>query len=135
MARRGTSLGFFGRFGRSEDLRQLDEALREADLHPALVPDGVKLALLNLMKDVAGGDFPPAEAYAPAAELLAYCALGEENFARANGAARRGEVESRIDKALEAGEGADAEIVLLVLHAGLVAPSVIDRYDLGVEEL
>ena len=34
-------------FGRSGDLRQLDAALRAADLHPALVPEGVKLTLVN----------------------------------------------------------------------------------------
>jgi hypothetical protein len=71
MARRRSSFGFLGRFGRSEDLRRLDAALRAVDLHPALVPEGVKLALVNLLKD-QHGDEPPLKAYAPAAALFAY---------------------------------------------------------------
>ncbi|TIV36544.1 MAG: hypothetical protein E5V96_26260, partial [Mesorhizobium sp.] len=61
MARRRSSLGFLGMFGRSGDLRQLDEALRKADLHPALVPEGVKLTIVNLMND-RWPDEPPADA-------------------------------------------------------------------------
>lgn len=134
MPRRGSSPGFFGRFGRSEDLRRLDAALRAAGLHPALVPEGAKLALVNLMKDRAGGNFPPPEAYQPAAELFAFCLTGPETFGENNGQSRLEEVERRMEAALAAGEGADAEIVLLALHAGLVSPVVVDRYDLRAEE-
>lgn len=134
MARRGSSFGFFGRFGRSEDLRRLDATLREAGLHPAQVPDGAKLALVNLMKDRAGGDYPPAEAYEPVVTLFAFCLTGPDFFRENNGAERLAEAERRMDAALAAGDGADARIVLLAVHAGLVSPVVCDRYDLSVEE-
>src|SRR5262250_700735 len=51
MARRGSSFGFMGMFGRSHDLRQLDQALRSVDVHPAVVPEAVKLTTVNLPKD------------------------------------------------------------------------------------
>ena len=53
--RRRSSIGFMGIFGRSADLRQLDEALRSVDLHPRLVPEAVKLTVVNLLKDHAVG--------------------------------------------------------------------------------
>lgn len=134
MARRRSSPGFFGRFGRSEDLRRLDEALRAAGLHPALVPEGAKLALVNMMKDRAGGEFPPPEDYQPAAELFAFCLTGPGTFLENNGAARLEVVERRMDAALAAGEGDDADIVLLALHAGLASPALIDRYDLRAKD-
>jgi hypothetical protein len=87
MARTGSSIGFWGIFGRSGDLRQLDKALREADLHPALVPEGVKLTAVNLMKDTYGNE-PPPQAYAPVGDLFAYCVLGANGFAGANGTER-----------------------------------------------
>lgn len=134
MARRGSSIGFMGRFGRSGDLRQLDGALRTLDLHPALVPEGVKLTIANLLKDHFDADEPPAHAYAPAAALVAYCALGPEAFAAANGADPAAGVERRIEAAIAAGAGHDADLVLLCLHAGLIQPAVVARFDLSVEE-
>ena len=60
MARRNSSLGLFGVFGRSDDLRSLDKAFRAFDLHPARVPDAVKLTALNLLKDARGEESDPA---------------------------------------------------------------------------
>lgn len=133
MARRGSSFGFLGRFGRSGDLRQLDQALRAVDLHPALVPEGVKLTVVNLLKD-AHGDEPPAGAYPPAAALVAYCALGAEAFLAANGDDALASVEARIAAALAAGSGVDADLVLLMHHARLIQPSVVAHFDLSVDE-
>ena len=65
MTRRRSSIGFFGRFGRSKDLRQLDEALRALDVHPATVPEAVKLTVVNLLNR------PPIWV-----ELLVYVVLG-----------------------------------------------------------
>ena len=59
MARRRSSLGLFGLFGRSSDLRQLDQALRAIDVHPQLVPEAIKLTAVNLLKDHAIGNEPP----------------------------------------------------------------------------
>ncbi|MFN4272205.1 MAG: hypothetical protein ACK4F5_05290 [Aliihoeflea sp.] len=132
MARRASSFGFMGMFGRSHDLRQLDKALRTADLHPMLVPDGVKLAAVNLMKDVEGGE-PPDHAYPYVADLMAFCALGANGFAGANGIDRLEAVEQRLSSALDAGSGLDAELVLLMLHASLLHPGLIDEYGIAAE--
>ncbi|AWC25653.1 hypothetical protein WHT83_08705 [Aminobacter sp. P9b] len=132
MARRRSSLGFLGIFGRSGDLRQLDAALRSVDLHPALVPEGVKLTIVNLMKD-RWPDEPPASAYPPVAQLFGYCIAGPEVFAQANGRDQMLEAERRIEAALEAGSGFDADIVLLALHAKLINPEVVERFDLTAD--
>ena len=81
-------MDILGVFGRSGDLRALDEAFRAADLHPALVPDAVKLTVLNVLRDAKGED-PVAKDYGEAAALLGYCALGHEAFAAPNGEPRR----------------------------------------------
>ena len=130
---RRSSLGFFGMFGRSGDLRQLDQALRAVDLHPALVPEGVKLTIVNLMKD-HWPDEPPPRAYPPVAELFGYCIAGAEAFERINGHPTLLATERRIETALEAGDGFDAEIVLLALHAKLINPEVVDRYGLSADQ-
>lgn len=133
MAKRRSSLGFLGRFGRSGDLRELDAALRGVDLHPALVPEGVKLTLVNLMKD-HWPDEPPRAAYAEAARLFGYCVAGPAAFEAANGADAAGQAERRIEAALEAGAGFDAELVLLALHARLASPETVERFGLSAEQ-
>ncbi|MDN2568359.1 hypothetical protein N1F89_19210 [Aquibium sp. A9E412] len=133
MARSRSSIGFFGIFGRSEDLRRLDTALRAAGLHPALVPESVKLTTVNLMKDRSGGE-PPPQAYQPAADLLALCVLGEAGFAEATSPQRRAAAEARLARAVAAGEGADAELVLLTLHAGLADADLVARHGLSAED-
>jgi len=132
MAKRRSSLGFLNRFGRSGDLRQLDDALREADLHPALVPEGVKLTIVNLMNDHWPQE-PPPEAYASVARLCGYCVAGPETFEQANGRELTLEAERRIESALETGDSFDARIVLMTLHAKLINPEVVERYGLSVE--
>ncbi|MBE0695095.1 MAG: hypothetical protein IH590_18615 [Aquamicrobium sp.] len=133
MARRRSSLGFLGLFGRSGDLRQLDLALRAADLHPALVPEGVKLTIVNLMKDF-WPDEPPADAYPPVARLFAYCVAGPEPFEQANGHASLLDAERRLEKALGDPDGFDAGLVLLALHAKLISAAVVERFGLESEE-
>jgi hypothetical protein len=132
MTRRKTSLGLFGVFGRSEDLRALDQALRAVDLHPSLVPDAVKLTILNLLKE-ARGEEPAVEDYRETAALLGYCALGPEAFAAANGDLAAAAAERRIEAALEASEGLDARLILLTLHAAIVHPGVKETYRLASE--
>ncbi|MCG6113673.1 MAG: hypothetical protein MEQ84_00610 [Mesorhizobium sp.] len=133
MARTSSSFGFMGRFGRSHDLRELDKALRAADLHPMLVPEGVKLATVNLMKDAEGGE-PPDHAYPYVADMLAFCALGANGFAGANGIERLEAVEARLTEAVETGDGLDAQLVLLALHAKLLHPGIIEEYGIAAEE-
>ena len=86
MARSRSSLGLFGIFGRSADLRQMDQALRSVDVHPRLVPEAVKLTAVALLKDHAIGPEPAPQSYRAAAEILAYCMIGAEAFAGANDA-------------------------------------------------
>ena len=129
MALQRSSLGLFGVFGRSADLRALDQALQSAALHPALVPDAVKLTVLNALKD-ARGEEPSAEDYRETAALLAYCALGREAFDVANGVLAVSTAEHRIEAALEAGEGFDASLILLALHAGIIDPGVKESFQL-----
>jgi|ERR1043166_7879808 hypothetical protein len=119
-----------GIFGRSADLRQFDEALRAIDLHPKLVPEAVKLTAVSLVKDHANSEDPPPEAYRAAAEIVGYCMIGEDAFAGANGEALALAVEQRIEAALDAGESLDAKLVLLTLHAKVIQPSVVQRYEL-----
>jgi len=133
MTRQRPSMGFLGRFGRSSDLRQLDDALKVLDLHPNLVPEAVKITVVNLMKDHAPGGDPQPRSYGAAAEILAYCMIGAEGFAGANGDEVARQVEARIEAALKAGDSFDAQLILLTLHAGVIQPSVVDRFRLEAE--
>jgi hypothetical protein len=130
MARRLSSFGLFGIFGRSSDLRQLDQALRAVDLHPGLVPEAVKLTAVNLLKDHAIGGEPAPQAYPAAAQILAYCILGRETFARANGEELTRLTERRMDAAIDSGSSLDAQLVLLTLQARVIQPSVVSHYGL-----
>jgi hypothetical protein len=134
MARRNSSIGFMGIFGRSSDLRQLDQALCSVDLHPKVVPEAVKLTACALLKDQTNSNDPPAEAYRPAAEIIAYCMIGEGAFAGANGEELALAVERRIEAALVAGDSFDAQLVLLTLHARVIQPSVVERFGLESEK-
>ncbi len=130
MLPRGLSLGLFGRFGRSAELRAFDGALRSVDLHPNLVPDAVRLAAVKMLKEQAPGSEPAPQAYRAAAEMIAYCMIGAPSFAGANSPALAAEVERRIDAALDEGAGLDARLVLLMLHARVIQPSVVEHFRL-----
>src|SRR5688572_14668049 len=130
MTRRNSSFGLFGMFGRSADLRQLDDSLRSVDLHPRLVPGAVKLAAVALLKDHAIGPEPAPQAYRAAAEILAYCMIGAESFAGANDADLALAVERRIEAALDKPASLDAQLVLLTIHAKIVQPSVVHQFQL-----
>lgn len=132
MVKRGSSIGFLGRFGRSEDLRLLDAALEQAGLAAAAIPEGVKLAAVGLMVDGNAPEPPPA-AYRPVGDMMAFCALGEQAFARRHGAAGLAILAARMEAAIAAGDGADARIILLMLHAGLIDPELLDSYGIEAE--
>lgn len=122
-------IGFLGIFGRSHELKRLDQALRAVDLHPRLVPEAIKLTTVKLLKEAHGGS-PEPPACAAAAELLGYCMLGPQTFADANGPELTAAVEARLEAALAAGDNLDARLVLLALYAGVVQPAVVERYRL-----
>jgi hypothetical protein len=130
MPQRGLSLGLFGSFGRSAELRQFDGALRSVDLHPNLVPEAVKLTTVKLVREHAATAEPGPEAYRAAAEIIGYCMIGAESFAGANDPQLAAEVERRIDAALDSGASLDAKLVLLTLHARVIQPSVVEKFRL-----
>lgn len=127
------SLGFFGLFGRSASLKALDADLRAVDLHPRLVPEAVKLAAMRLLIEQSGRDMPTAADSRAAAEMLAYCMLGAETFSAANGASLTQSIEQRVDAALDRDTSTDAKLILLALHANVIQPSVVDRFELEVD--
>jgi hypothetical protein len=121
--------GLFGIFGRSRELQRLDQALRGVGLNPRLLPEAVKLTTLKLLGEAGAGPGPVS--YAAAAELLGYCVLGAQGFTECNDPSLTEAVEVRLAAALEAGDNLDARVVLLTLHAGVIQPSVVERYGLG----
>jgi len=124
------SLGFFGLFGRSPALRVFDADLRAVDLHPKLVPEAVKLTAVRSLMNENGGGEPSPNASRAAAEIIAYCMIGADGFAGANGEKLTETVEQRIDAALAHGTNLDAQLVLLSLHAKVIQPSVVDHFKL-----
>lgn len=123
-------LGLFGIFGRSREVQRLDQALRAAGLHPRLAPDSVKLATLKMLRDASGGGSPDEDACASAATQLAFCMLGRDAFAEANGERPTRDAEARLEHAIEAGDSLDAHLALLTLYAGVTHPDVTERYGL-----
>src|SRR6185312_9566454 len=128
MTQRYSSIGLFGIFGRSGDLRQFDEALRSVDVHPKLVPEAVKLTAVKLLKEYAIGPEPAPQSYRAAAEIVGYCMVGSKAFANANDELLTQRVENQIETALDAGDSLDAKLVLLTLHAKVIQPSVVERF-------
>jgi hypothetical protein len=133
LAQRGLSLGLFGIFGRSAELRELDKALRSVDLHPNLVPEAVKLTTVKLLRDDATDGEPAPPSYRSAAEIIAYCMIGADAFAGANDSSLAAEVERRIEVALESGTSLDAKLVLLTLQAKVIQPSIVEFFQLESE--
>ncbi|BAQ16516.1 hypothetical protein [Methyloceanibacter caenitepidi] len=127
------SIGFMGLFGRSPALRTFDADLRALDLHPKLVPEAVKLAALRILMAKTDGATLLDNDSKAAAELLAYCMVGAEPFATANGIHLTQSVEKRIDLALDDDTSSDARLILLALHANVIQPSVIEHYRLETD--
>jgi hypothetical protein len=122
--------GLFGRFGRSRELRHLDDELRTAGVHPVTVTDAVKLTIIRLLK-TAHGDAAPH--FAEAASLVAYCMLGPGPYADINGAHLTEAVEHRLHKAVAEENSLDAQIVLLTMHANLIRSEVVERFGLNID--
>lgn len=124
-------LGLFGRFGRSRDLRVLDQEMKSAGVHPAMVSDAVKLTIIRLLNAAHGTAAPH---FAEAAALVAYCVLGPETFGDINGSDHAKTVEHRLHRAIVDESSLDAQMILLTMHAHLIRPDVVERYGLNVEE-
>ena len=122
--------GFSALFGRSREVRRLDDALRATGLHPALMPDAVKIAALKLLTEAGYGSSPDSRACALAAEMLTYCILGDQGFHEEKGGGAAQLLEARMEAALKAGDSLDAQFILLTLHAGITQGALIDRFNL-----
>ncbi len=121
--------GLFKLFGQSPALNALDDGLRAHGLHPLLVPDAVKLTVVRLHKEEARARGMDA-AYYDAAELLAYCMHGRKTFLESNSANAADHAEHRVEAAIDAGDSRDAKLIILALHAGIIAPEIADRLDI-----
>jgi len=122
--------GLFALFGRSAAMKALDHALREAGLHPLVVPEAVKITIMRLHKQEPGAEASLREAtYGDAAQLLAYCMLGRDQFIASNSVHAADRADLRVEHALLAGDSIDAKLILLALHSGIVAPSIAERLE------
>lgn len=127
-----SSLGFLGRFGRSSDLISMDQEFRRCGLHPAQIPEGVKLAAANLVREHQPS---PSEAdYIRAATLMSFVAVGQDNFGETLGAETRGFAAQRLENAFDRPNSLDAQLVLLMLHAKLIQPAMIEAYGLEIDD-
>lgn len=128
-------LGLFGFFGRAEGLKALDQALREFDLHPRLVPEAVKLTTIRLLQKASEAGYVLADAdYKKAAELLSYSILGPDQFTASNSLDAAENTARRTEAAIAAGDTLDAELILLAVHAGVIHPTVADQFEIEIDE-
>lgn len=119
---------FFDLLGRSSAMNALDDAFRVSGVHPLLVPDPVKLTIMQLYKTQVAA-LGRTAAFAQAAQLLAYCVLGHEQFASHNGTDAANQTEDRMHEAIAEGGSRDAKVILLAVHSGLIAPEIADLVD------
>ncbi len=128
-------LGLFNFFGRSEGLKALDQAFRQFDVHPRLVPEAVKLAAIKLMQKASAADYVLRDAdYEKAAELLSYSLLGHDQFVANTTLTAAERAEQRLDEAIEAGDSMDARLILLAVHSGVIHPTLADQLDSEADE-
>lgn len=128
-------LGLFNFFGRSDSLKAFDQALREFDVHPQIVPEAVKLTAIGLMQKASKAGYVLRDAdYEKAAELLSYSILGPDQFVACNTLEAADLAEERLDEAIAAGDSIDAKLVLLAVHSGIIHPSLADQLDSEADE-
>ena len=119
--------GLFGLFGKSKQMTALEAELRDAGLHPQLLQDSIKLTVLRLLPE--GGKAARPDELRGAAQLLAYCILGPQDFAEATSVRERETVQRRLDAVLDHPESLDSQIVLLALKTDNADPAVAERFE------
>ncbi len=127
-------LSFFGIRGRPKEVHRLSDALIDAGIHPALVPDSVKIAVIKLLRENDGGKIADIDTSCEkAAPMVAYCMLGRDEYADVNDVAAADEVENRLRLAIDSGESLDAQLAMLTLLASVTHPDVVDTFDLEID--
>lgn len=127
-------LSVFGIRGRPREVHRLSDALRDAGIHPALVHDSVKIAVIKLLRENDGGKIADIDTSCEkAAPMVAYCMLGRDEYADVNDVAAADEVENRLRLAIDSGESLDAQLAMLTLLARVTHPDVVDTFDLEID--
>jgi len=88
------------------------------------------MTVIRLLKTAHGEAAPHV---ADAAALVAYCMLGPEPYAEANGTDRTQAVERRLHEAVGQESSLDAEIIMLTIHANIIRPDVVEDFGLDVD--
>lgn len=129
-------------FGKSRDVRDLERLLLQLGVNPYAVNDATKFTVCKWIREALLREEAEPEARlrlqtklrASAAELLAFCALGKEDFTQANSAALAQVQEERLEAAAEDGDAFDAGIVMLTLHAGVAHPEIAETFEIETTE-
>jgi hypothetical protein len=126
-------LRFFDMFGRSSELTALDEALKAAGLHPLLIPEPVKLTILQLLRK-SDAALDSTTAKINAAQLLSYCVLDRAQFVLVNGTEAADRADQRIEAAIAGDAPLDEKLILLSLHSGVISPEMAGQFDIDSDE-
>ena len=130
----------FGIGERQKRLELLDDGLRAVGVHPSVVDEGIKLAILKLKKQAlaaAGaksGTAGEETLLHDCAWLFGYCYLGPKDFEEAHGAELAEAWEARLGAAEHNLASGDAEVALLALTSGFADDEIAARFDVEVEE-
>ncbi|MFK7943385.1 MAG: hypothetical protein AB8B85_10810 [Paracoccaceae bacterium] len=128
-------LGLFGIFGRASSLKALDQALREFGVNPRTVPEAAKLAAVRFMQKGPNAASKLRGAnYVGAGELLGYAILGPDQFVASNSVDAANSAKLRLEAAIAAGDGLDADLILLALHSGIMHAGIADLFDIESSE-
>tara|TARA_Y100001970_G_C14259133_1_gene878152 strand:+ start:8132 stop:8536 length:405 start_codon:yes stop_codon:yes gene_type:complete len=128
-----TPLFSFSFFGKTRKIDQLNYALREAGIHPALVPDSVLYTIVKLLRNsqynTTGGDLHSI------ATLIAYIMLSKRAQIYIDNPKEASSIEYRIENALNKENNFDSQIILLAFHANLIHPEVINEFNISISKL
>lgn len=126
--------GLFQIFGRSRDLKALDDALQNAGLEPRAVPEAVKLTTVRLLKQEKRSDAPLSDVTLDeAARLLGYCMLGHDQFIGSHGVRAAAQIAERVDEAIAAGDSLDAKLILLAQHSGVLLAEIAEQFEVEIQ--
>ncbi len=124
-------------FGKSREVRDLDRCLHQMGLNSHAVNDATKFTICKWIREIVPAqqaveakDRQRADLQRAAAELLAYCVLGRDDFADANSPDLAQAQEARILEATEGQNDFDAGIVMLALHANIADPEIAARVEI-----